>query len=373
MQNILKKITFYRRIRMEQLLIKNKTVKSNKAIKTIQKEYLKEHKVLKTKLSKVKLGKVVRFNGNYVDCTGIEDKLLAEPVIPETAKELLEAMRTNNIRGMSGSGFPEAEKIEAVMRSAAERKYFIVNAVACDPGLIHDAWLLENHKDEIQKGIDIICKCMNFKKSVIASPLNVPARYPMGSENLLIKYMLGVDLDDGEIPAQKGILVMNVQTVYSVYKAFYLEAETDNRFITVADLNSGEAAVARVKLGQKVYDVVKTVMPDLANEPIYYGMGAMGGIEAEEEDKLTIHSNFIATATEVAEFDNESRCRGCGKCASKCPMNVQVNRIIKDDEKKVYTHMKEYGIDACIGCGTCSYYCRAGKNTMQIIKNIRNV
>lgn len=358
---------------MEQLLINYKSVKSNKILKTNQKEYLKEHKGLKTKTPKAKLGKVFKFNGQVTDCTGLTDTMLAEPAFPENPKELIEAFRTNSIKGMSGSGFPEAEKIESLVRSGADRKYFIINAVACDPGLVQDAWLLENHKDEIQKGIDLINKCLNFRKCVIASASNVPARYPMGAENILIKYLLGIDIAEDEIPSDRGILVMNVQTVYSVYRAFYMNPEEESKYITFADLDSGEASIARVTAGQSIGEIVSKVKPDLADQKIYYGMGAMGCIEAEDDDKISIRTNLIAVATEVAVFDNDAKCRGCGKCASKCPMNVQVSKIMKADESNTYDKVKEYGIDNCIGCGTCSYYCRAGKNTMEIIKNIQNL
>ena len=317
---------------MDQLLINYKSIKNNKNLKVIQKEYRKSHKSVKGKFPKAKLGKVVKSSSQT--CIGythtlanVSDKMLEDP------KAIIDYIRDEAIIGLSGSGYPTASKIEAVREAQVSRKYFIINAVACDPGLIHDAWLLEHCKKEIDLGISIIRKCIQFEEVIIASPLNVPSRYPMGSEKILIMQLLGVDMDKEDVPAKKGILVLNVQTVYAIAKAFETENKNKHRFLTIADLDTGEANVARVAQGQTIQELLKQANIIVGERSIYAGMGVMEAQKVIKESEITLQTNLVVLASEIAQFNNDAKCKGCGACERKCPSGVSIRKIMKAVEK----------------------------------------
>ena len=122
---------------------------------------------------------------------------------------------------------------------------------------MHDDWLLRNYRNEIEKGIKVIGRLIAFEKVIVASSNNVPSHYPMGEEKILIHSLLDITLDEGDIPARKGILVLNLQTVYTIYKAIYESEESQTRYVTVASLDSGNGRVAKVKMGQSIEEITR--------------------------------------------------------------------------------------------------------------------
>lgn len=96
----------------------------------------------------------------------------------------------------------------------------------------------------------------------------MPCRYPMGEERILIKTLLGLEIKNSEIPAEKGILVLNVQTVFSVYMAVVKNEQQKKRYITVADIDTGNARIAKVNMGQDLVEVVRNILE--ANKQISF-------------------------------------------------------------------------------------------------------
>lgn len=364
----------------EYTLISKREVRKNKLIKRIQKESNKRYRHTKGRFPKAKLGKLValRASNNYINLTDYHESTAEVPQLDRST--LLNEMKRQNIRGLGGSGFPSAQKLEAVIASKSANKYLIINGVECDPGLLHDKWLLENRYSEIEKGIGLLAGCADFKKIILATKEEitgrkscyeihtVPNRYPMGAERVLIQEVLGFKIADNEIPANKGILVINIQTVHAIYEAIYLKRPADSRFITVADLTTGEAVIARVKLDTGILDLTSRISKASVNLPVFYGGGLLSGKKALAEDKITIGTNFIGYGKEAGIFPNAS-CKGCGACARKCPMDIKVNKLVQALEKNDRSVIKDLHPERCIKCGTCSYYCAAGKNTMELVNS----
>lgn len=358
---------------MRKLLISKRFVKGNNSLKAIQKDNLKKNKSIKSKVIKAKIGKVIENNDSrFIDCSADYEEMKKDfsldSLMPE---EIIERIAKREIIGLSGGGFPTDKKIQAVLDAKTSVKYLIVNAVECDPGLLHDKYLLSKFSDEIDKGINILKKCIDFNKVIIASKDNVPNKYPMGAEKLLIKYLLGIDIDSDMVPADKGILVLNVQTVYAIYEEFYKNKMERTKYVTVANLNTGMGEVVKVRLGQPLEEILpKTDIGYKESLPIYYGMGVMDAAECKDDEVINGKGNFIGFGNS-AYFDNTEKCRKCGLCLRKCPMGVNVKKIIAAIDNETGEDLSLYNIDKCIKCGTCSYYCKAGKNTMEIINNYR--
>lgn len=381
---------------MGKILISRISIRKNMALKELQKTYLKAHGKVRARHPKGKLGKVVHLvSEQCMDCVGYqvaeeqqvgqnnqknnqskESKLEVKKIVEGMSEaQIWETLKQADIKGLSGSGFPTYQKLKTVKMAECQSKYFIINAVACDPGLVHDAWLLKNHREEIEKGIEIVKRMIPFNEVIIAEPDKVPNRYPMGEERILIKQLLGAELMKEEIPAEKGYLVINVQTVYAIYKAFYLNEEQPSRYITVANINTGMARVAKVKMGQKIEELIKKLSQSkelhlekfLASpEQIYAGMGIMDAEPITENQTLSAEIGFIGFG-KAFEYNNEAKCKGCGACSRHCPKGIKLHKLLKAIDKGDTSKFEVYRLKECIECGTCSYYCKAGKNVMEIL------
>lgn len=234
-------------------LITKSQARRNTSIKQIQKTYKKQHKHIKGRFPKTQISKMVvpRSEKDFHD-------LGSKQVVKKAPEDinihlLLGEFKEKGICGLSGSGFPADKKIKAAVEAKVREKVLIINAVACDPGLIHDDWLVKHELDKIEKGIALLNKYISFSKVILATKEKleskscevylVPNRYPMGAEKILISQVLGKKFMSDEIPAKKGILMLNVQTIYAIYEAIYEGVVANTRLITVADLSTGEAVI----------------------------------------------------------------------------------------------------------------------------------
>ncbi|KUO76082.1 MAG: hypothetical protein APF77_00455 [Clostridia bacterium BRH_c25] len=288
------------------------------------------------------------------------------------SEDILKSIVRNDVFGMGGAGFPTISKLEAVIKSGANEKYLIINAMECDPGLLHDKWLIHNRQAEITKGIAVLSKVAAFKsiycitKDIRSLSLpepvkmyRMPDRYPYGAERVFLEKLLGINVPADSNPAQYGVLVLNVQTVLAVYEAVCRNKRADERFITVADLFMGTGKVVKVKLGDRVDDIVdKTVE---SKGITFVGGGIMQAHPAEDAEIVGKTTNFIAVGM-LPKYKESTQCINCGLCRLCCPMGLDVNKIADLVDKGRLMEAQTYNARRCISCGICSYVCLAGRN-----------
>jgi Na+-translocating ferredoxin:NAD+ oxidoreductase RnfC subunit len=249
--------------------------------------------------------------------------------------------------------------------------------VECDPGLRHDEWLLANRRAEIEKIIQYLRKTLSLDRVVLAmksaaqKPLNdciaavVPPRYPMGEEHFLIRQALGVRLDDKEIPAIRGILVLNLQSIYQIGK-IASHCYDGGRFITVADLTKAAARITYVYPRDMVSGTLQKAFSGAGSKGEYRGHGVMSSAAAGKADEFGRHETFAAYA-DPPRLDSGNRCRRCGRCSRKCPMKISVAKIVQSaDSNKKYVD-PGYQTDACIQCGSCTFFCPAQKPVSEYV------
>ena len=326
---------------------------------------------LRPSLRMKKLSPGFREQVDLLDLTGGEAEQFTD-VSGLSGDEILKRIEANGVFGYGGAAFPTSEKIRTVMKSDAIRKHLIVNAVECDPGLIHDKWLLKHHSDEILQGIGILRKCVPFDTITLAvkdaagleQPDGVkihrlPDIYPVGAEKILIEGILGQRILPGTVPARLGILVLNVQTVLSVYEAVCKNRAAHARYLTVANFKERDVRIVKVGLGTKIREVMDKVYPGYGYA--FAGGGAMQARIADDEAVVDKSVNFLAIG-EYPRFKESPLCSRCGNCMAGCPAGLQVYEIARlVDEGRV----REAGMlqaEQCISCGSCSVVCLAGRN-----------
>lgn len=359
-------------------ILTKKMVNKNKQVKKVQKESKRAYKYQKSRYVKAKLSKLVKEIG-YLDLVGEKEGKNIQNI---DKKDLLLEIEKAQLTGMSGNGFLTYKKLKAVLESPKENRVVIINGAECDPGLIHDEWLIKNRLDDIILGSKLISEMISANDVFLATRLKkgfesieginvkaLPNRYPMGAESILIKQTLGIELDKNVIPVTVGILVINVQTVIKIaeiYKGVYLK---NSRYITVADYVKGEAKVVKVSYGSNAWDILEEVFGKQNDKVKYLGGGVMNAHQMNKEDKIEPKVNFVGYG-EQTSYDQASKCKKCRCCSKNCPMGIKVHKIVGANEKNQKIDTKIYGAENCINCGTCTFVCAAGKNTMKIVNEI---
>jgi electron transport complex protein RnfC len=299
---------------------------------------------------------------------------------------IIERIRDSEVYGCGGAAFPAVEKIKGVLNSAADKKYMVINGVECDPGLIHDKWLLRNRVNDILQGIKAIGSCIKFTEVILAvkdtdglkfsdniSLHQVKDHYPAGYEKLLIESTLRKTLPDGAIPSNEGILVLNVQTLIMVYEAVFLCKKATEKYITVSDMKAGKAAVVKVKTGDNIMRVLDAVYPGLVvdgvncspmqpgKQPVFTGGGAMMAHMADETSEIGRETNFIADSN-IPRYKESPFCSGCGTCEANCPQRLRIRKITELADAGKHEETGRFSPEKCIKCGICSYICPGGRN-----------
>jgi len=301
--------------------------------------------------------------------TSENSDLLLESLTPEI---ILERIETNGVYGLGGAGFPTADKIRAVISSNSPQKTFIINGAECDPGLVHDKWLLRNKSEDIYKGICAISRCIGFSEIILAAkdtdglsfPENIKIKrvgdyYPVGFEKTLIKCVLKKKIPVDFMPAKLGILVLNVQTVLAVYEAVFLNRKVDEKYVTCANLKTGIANVIRVKNGSRIIDIAETIFP--GGYPVFAGGGLMQAHMIEPDETVGRNTNFIAVS-EMPRYKESPFCSNCNICTLICPQGLIVKRIAELMDQGKHDKVNKYRPENCIKCGLCSYVSLCGKN-----------
>jgi len=149
----------------------------------------------------------------------------------------LEAIEHAGIVGAGGAGFPTHIKYGTEMNNG----YVIANAVECEPVLGHNIKLMEEHPDVIVRGLKYLMEIQQAKKGYIAmknkyrkallalgkackDEPNIEVKfvsdmYPAGDERVIIRELLGVELQPGQLPLEANAVVSNVETIKRVVEA----------------------------------------------------------------------------------------------------------------------------------------------------------
>ena len=357
---------------MDTVLINQKTLKQRKTMKQIQKEFFRKYGRVHGAVVKGKLGKLVRMS----EQTGkLSSPNITFPDI--TQEELLRKLQKSQLTGMSGNRFPTAQKVESFLRSQSRKRVLVINGVECEPGLLHDEWLLEQYPNEIRAGIKLLCKALKISHSVLAVKVDsklegtdievrrVPERYPMGEEHVLIHQLFDILMEKKEHPAENGFLVLNVQTVYQIYQLCNGSYQ-EGRYVTLANIDTGEAKVVFAKYGESIRRTLEDSFGKQKGVECYAGGGILSAHPVGEEECFEGAVSFAAIGVSAHIF-NENACKKCGKCTRKCPMGVNVKEIVRRREQNQDADVTGLGLEKCIHCNSCTYFCKAGKNIASML------
>lgn len=176
-----------------------------------------------------------------------------EDVSGLSSDEIKNRIQDAGIVGMGGAGFPTHVKLSP--KKPDKIDYIIVNGAECEPYLTSDYRRMLESPDEIIEGLNIMMKLFDNCKGVIAvednksdaikllkekikayeniSVATLKTKYPQGAERMLVYAVTGRKLNSSMLPADKGCIVDNIDTVHAIYRAVCYKEPLTRRIVTL--------------------------------------------------------------------------------------------------------------------------------------------
>ncbi len=297
--------------------------------------------------------------------------------------------------GLGGSSFPTYVKFN----TDKEIKTILINAVECEPYIVSDKTLMLDDFEEIIKGARLLKQAFNcsdirncFKKKhkdlneVCNSKLQeigetdvqlcqVKNFYPQGWEIALIKSATGIEVESGKLPAEYGVLVFNVSTLWGIYKAVKYNLPVYERYVNVSGSGINIPTAFKVRIGTPVSCLIEQCGGYKGEEDktIVLG-GPMMGANIPSDDCIITKTVTSVIVSNHKEYKEEP-CVRCGSCVLSCPAHLQpvtimnAMRSMPVDKEKI----KQLEPLKCIECGLCSYVCTSKIPVTDYVKRAKVV
>ncbi len=304
-------------------------------------------------------------------------------------EELQRIVYEAGIVGAGGAGFPTHRKFSANVEQ------IVVNAAECEPLMMVDHHILEFHLQELADTLNLLCDVMEAKEAIIGIKgknmhlldagivkslkgtrikiKEIPDIYPAGDEVVLTYETTGKIIPEGAIPVMVGVMVINVETVFNIYKAVNGGTPVVDKYITIGgDVPEDVTVIAPV--GMKITEVLdKAGYGDLTGKEVVNGGPMMGKLVDLENDVVTkttkgllvfpkTHSVIqrIKMPVQTAVKRASAACCTCTMCSDVCPRyllgyNLEVHKTVRAASHGEVKNVEAFLQNAlCCGCGVCS-------------------
>ena len=313
-----------------------------------------------------------------------KDPSIQPPVVTD-AKSLAEAARACGLVGLGGAGFPTAVKLSPKDVSAIDT--LVINGAECEPYITADNREFIECADTVMEGIAAVKEHLNIAKVIIGIERNkpeaidlmfnltkddpaytvkpLPSVYPQGAEKVLIETCTGREVPRGGLPADAGVIVMNVTTVSTLGKFLKTGMPLTTKRLTVDGSAVSEPQNVEVIIGTPSSFVLSNCgVKDEAK--VLMGGPMMGTSVSDEEMPVLKQNNAILAFTEKdAHIPAPGACIRCGRCIAACPMGLSPVEIAGAYKKGDVDELNALMVDLCIACGTCSFVCPAKRPVTQ--------
>jgi proline reductase-associated electron transfer protein PrdC len=276
-----------------------------------------------------------------------DDEQPEEYVKLKKTDDYLELIREAGIVGAGGAGFPTAIKYKTDLKGGC----VIANAAECEPILDHNTKMMELHPEYVVEGLKYVMEITNADKGYIAiKPVHkkaciamgracknepnievkfLPNMYPAGDERVIVREIMGVELEPGQLPLEANAVISNVETLKNVYFAI-----KDRKPVITKDVTVGGRVVDAIEgkvffdqpLGMPVGHYIETAGGYIEPHGEIVIGGPFTGKKGEESTPLTKTSGGILVAM---PFPQETRKVGILEC--ECGANEARLREIAEE------------------------------------------
>jgi len=318
-----------------------------------------------------------------------------------TASLLVEKVQHAGVVGAGGAGFPTHIKYQG------QADHVIVNGAECEPLLWADKEIMRLRAPQVISALRTVMEALEAKNGVIVikrkyqdivdtlekacSRFQVKLKliddyYPAGDEHVLIHEVTGEPLPPGVIPAQRKIIVNNVETMLNVNNALQGEPVTE-KWVTVT------GAVAKpstfiVPLGTPIKLLIEAAGGVTETSYTVISGGPMMGSIINPEAPVTKTTKGILVfpsripvsvrcSTDLADILRLSKrfCIQCSFCTQLCPRYLLGHPLEPHRIMRAFAYSSDLTLDVfrlaylCCECGVCSVIaCPMGISPMHVNK-----
>ncbi len=297
-----------------------------------------------------------------------------------TDKEsFIKAVRESGSCGLGGAGFPTHIKLNPKQQIDT----LIINAAECEPYITADYREMIECPDDIIGGINLVKSMLGIKMAKLAIEANkpeaiknftemaknddtidivtLPSSYPQGAEKVIIYNSTGRIVKEGELPADQGVIVINISTVGFLYRYFQTGMPLVTRRLTVDGNAVGEPKNVRVVIGTSFREVMEFCKTDMESVKKLIGGGPMMGMSIPDVDMPVVKTSNALLAIKTYDERKTSACIRCGRCVRVCPMGLMPADIDRAYKIKNIEELKTLKVMLCMNCGSCTYVCPANR------------
>lgn len=303
----------------------------------------------------------------------------------DNKNDFINLIRNKGIVGLSGSMYPTYLKY-----NNSQFDVLIVNGVECEPYNTADYTVMVNYFDNIISVLELMINLFDIKecfiaikgknkylKEMIRTKLSdneriklvlIPDFYPMGWSRNLVRYIKHTDYDKHTI--EKGIIINNVSTIYSIYEAIFLNKPLIDRIVTFTGDALNKPCNIRVRFGTSIKDVIEYIGGYKKQSAVIISSGPMMGYNLENDEGVITSSLTSFIALSHSNDEKTLKCLRCGKCIENCPAKIYPV-LVKDNINNI-DELKRLSVNKCIGCGICSYVCPAKISLREYVEKARS-
>ncbi|MDD2970672.1 MAG: 4Fe-4S dicluster domain-containing protein [Lachnospiraceae bacterium] len=318
------------------------------------------------------------------------------------SKGLADIIKECGVVGAGGAGFPTYMKIDERANT------ILMNCAECEPLLKLHRQLLQLHAQEIVETFALIADVVGAEEAIIgvkeeyrqtiASLMGcidaypkvklhlLQGAYPMGDEVVLIYEATGKVISPGGLPIEAGVAVLNVETVYNIYRGMQESAPVTDKVVSVVGEVENPVTV-RVPLGCTIEETVAQAGKVTIDHPVYLLGGPMMGRIGNASDTITKTTNAILVLPEdhfIIQRKNgntsielkraASVCCQCQMCTDLCPRHalghpIEPHKFMRSAANRDFQNTSVF-LDTffCSSCGLCELFsCPQGLSPRTLI------
>ena len=310
-----------------------------------------------------------------------------KPPKADTLEEVTNAIRDSGIVGLGGAGFPTSVKL--AIKDIEKVEYFVINGAECEPYITSDTRTMRDYTDLVERGTRRISNLLKPKAVYIGIEKNkpnsiaglkerfrddptiivkgLPPMYPQGGEKVLIYNTTGRIVEEGKLPLDAGVVIMNVTTLANIEQYIETGMPLVEKLVTVDGSAVKEPKNVFVPIGTRIGDVFE-FCGGFKEEPgkLLYGGPMMGTAVPDLDAPILKNTNAIlAFNKKDAEVKKETPCIRCGNCVNHCPMRLNPPAIAKAFNNRDGAALYKQRVNLCMECGACSFVCPAHQPIVQ--------
>jgi Na+-translocating ferredoxin:NAD+ oxidoreductase RnfC subunit len=319
--------------------------------------------------------------------------------------DVLEKVKAAGVIGAGGAGFPTHVKLN----SAPE--YLIVNGAECEPLLRVDQQLGAMYARELLETLETLRLTCKAAKAIyglkekyhdavdalsahIHKYPNIEIRmlrntYPAGDEQVLVYETTGRVVPEGGIPIAVGAVVLNVETLYNIWRALS-DTPVTEKFVTVGGAVKSPSTV-KFPIGITVQEAIDYCGGPSVEDFAVIDGGPMMGKLTRPETPITKttkgllvlpgnHSWIVAKGRNIERMMQMAKisCCHCMLCTEVCPRNLLGHKLRPDKMMRLASYNTTAEKDAaatesflCCECALCELGCVMGLQPWKLHQELK--